>query len=187
MFNFTIKNEGPFSSQFLLTGKSNFLQAANFIQHLPYGRNANKYDLITLFSDQCGTCSTKHAVLKTLAMENKVPELRLMIGIYKMNASNTPPVSSALAHFNLEYIPEAHCYLRYKDSVLDYTKISKKPFNFLPDLLEEIEIYPDQISDYKVNYHRKFLSKWLLENPRLSYTPDEIWAIREKCILALSD
>jgi hypothetical protein len=187
MFNFEIKNEGPVSSQFLLRGKIDFLQAANFIQHLPYGRNANKHDLNTVFSDHCGTCSTKHAVLKTLADENQAFELRLIIGIYKMNASNTALVSPVLSRFNLDYIPEAHCYLKYRDTVLDYTKDSNKPFNFLPDLLEEQEIIPEQITDYKVNYHKQFLSKWISNNPQLNYTEEELWTIREKCIYALSE
>ena len=187
MFNFEIKNLGLISGLFLSKGISSFDLATKFIHQLPYGRNANKYDLTTIFIDQCGTCSTKHAILKELANENKVFDLRLLIGIYRMNGSNTPPAKPVLSHFNLDYIPEAHCYLKYQDSVLDFTKISEKPLEFLPDLLEEQEICPDQIADYKVNYHKQFLSNWLLENPRQAFTPDEMWAIRENCIRALSD
>lgn len=187
MFNFEIKDLGLISGLFLSKGISSFDLATKFIQQLPYGRNSNKYNLTTIFIDQCGTCSTKHAVLKALANENEFFDLSLMIGIYKMNESNTPPVKKVLSQFNLEYIPEAHCYLKYKDSILDYTKISKKPFEFLPDLMEEHEISPEQITDYKVNYHKQFLSNWLVENPQPAFTPDEMWAIREKCIRALSD
>ncbi len=187
MFNFEIKNEGQISGLFLSGGVTSFIQAANFIQQLPYGRNANKYDLTTIFSDQCGTCSTKHAVLKTLADENQIAGLYLMLGIYKMNASNTASVARVLSGFSLDYIPEAHCYLRYGNTVLDYTKNSIKPFDFLPDLLEELEISPGQITDYKVNYHKQFLSKWLLDNPQLLYNVEKFWTIREKCILALAN
>lgn len=187
MFNFEIKNEGEISMLFLSGGITSFFQAANFIQQLPYGRNASKNDLTSIFRDQCGTCSTKHAVLKTLADENMITGLNLMTGIYKMNAVNTVPVSTVLSRYNLDYIPEAHCYLKYGDTVLDFTKNSNKPFDFLPDLLEEHEISPGQITDYKVNYHKQFLIKWLLDNPHIPYNAEELWTIREMCIRALSD
>lgn len=187
MFNFEIKNLGLISGLFLSKGISSFDLATKFIHQLPYGRNANKYDLTTIFIDQCGTCSTKHAILKELANENKVFDLRLLIGIYRMNGSNTPPAKPVLSHFNLDYIPEAHCYLKYQDSVLDFTKISEKPLEFLPDLLEEQEISPDQITDYKVDHHRQYLFKWLCEHPDVHYNTEQIWSIREKCILSLSD
>lgn len=187
MVNFEITDVGLISHLFLSKGIFTFGQVAEYVHQLPYGRNANKHDLTTLFSEQCGTCSTKHAVLKTLADENDVSGLQLMIGIYRMNGKNTPPVAAVLSRSNLEYIPEAHCYLKYEDSVLDFTKISKKPFNFIPDLLEVHEILAEQITDFKVNLHRKFLASWLIENPQLQYNLDELWAIRELCIKALGE
>ncbi len=187
MLNFEITDAGLISQLFLSVGMTTFLQAAEYIKQLPYGRNANKRNLATIFSDQCGTCSTKHAVLKVLADENRISGLHLMIGMYRMNAKNTPPVAEVLSQFNLEYIPEAHCYLRFGDLILDYTKYGDKLFEFLPDLLEEKVITPEQIVDYKVNFHQWFMENWLIENPQLTYNLKELWTIRERCIQAIGD
>jgi len=49
------------------------------------------------------------------------------------------------------------------------------------NLLTEIEITPDEITEYKVRYHQDYLAKWL-EDEGLPYSLDEIWQIREECI-----
>jgi hypothetical protein len=140
-----------------------------------------------VFTDHCGTCSTKHALLKELALENKFKELKLMIGLFRMNKYNTPPITAKLLQHNLEYIPEAHCYLKYQDTILDLTKVNSKPSDFLDDLIEEIEILPEQITDYKVNYHKSYLTTWLHNNKHFNFTIDELWKIREQCIQDLAN
>jgi hypothetical protein len=183
--DFVIDADGKISNEFRKKNIFTFRQAAGFIRNLPYGRNANKSDLVTLFMDNCGTCGTKHGVLQLLAGENKFNGFKLTIGLFKMNAKNTPEVATTLKLNHLEYIPEAHCYLKWNGLILDYTKSHSKPSDFIDDLIEELEILPDQITDYKVNYHRSYLGKWLAEN-QIQLTLDEIWAIREQCIRDLA-
>lgn len=183
---FDIKSEGKISESFISKGIYNFRDAVEFIQNLPYGRNANKNELVSLFDDNCGTCSTKHALLKQLAEENDFKEIRLIVGLFKMNEKNTPEVDKTLKTHELEYIPEAHCYLRYKNQILDYTKQSSSPDDFISDLLEEIEIEPHLITDYKVNYHQEYLKSWLTSNAHIQKSLDEIWKIREQCIQDLA-
>ncbi|MBK7233947.1 MAG: hypothetical protein IPH93_17200 [Saprospiraceae bacterium] len=149
---------------------------------MPYGRNENKYDLLSLFSDQQGTCSTKHAILKTLANENDFLEIQLVIGLFKMNVLNTPQIQFILDNNHLNYIPEAHCYLKYRNNILDYTKSNSNPSTFFNDLIEEIEISPDQITDFKVSYHQNYLKSWILENSNFKYSFSQLWEIREQCI-----
>jgi len=53
-------------------------------------------------------------------------------------------------------------------------------------LLEEIEISPQQIADFKVQYHQTFLRNWIQQkNSPLSL--DQVWLIRESCIAALAN
>ncbi len=165
-----------------------FSDAITFVKQLPYKRNPNKNDLTTLFSDNCGTCSTKHALLKQLIDENQAntdfSEIKLMLGIFKMNAKNTPQIAEILSKNNLDYIPEAHNYLKFKDKNFDFTKSSSKPTNFEFDLLEELEISPHQITEFKVNYHKNYLTNWLqnIENKYLNIDFNALWIIREQCI-----
>jgi hypothetical protein len=185
-FDFTIHNKGSVSSRFLQQNIHSFVQAADFIKRLPYKRNANKNDLLTVFDDGHGTCSTKHAILKQLASENNKEDLVLMLGIFKMNGSNTPKIASTLEKHQLDYIPEAHNYFRHRNHILDFTFPHSSGNNFEQDLLEETIISIDQITDFKVAHHQHFLKKWLSENKQLPYSFEEIWKIREECIQQLS-
>lgn len=185
-FDFDIKATGIISTCFLNRNLDTFSQAAEFIKRLPYQRNHNKEDLSSVFTDQHGTCSTKHAILKQLATENNRNELQLALGIFKMNGQNTPKILGILQQYDIRYIPEAHNYLRYEGSILDYTFPTTTGNNFEQDLLEEIIIQPNQISNFKVAYHMAYLKKWLIENPDILYLFDEIWCIRELCIQQLS-
>lgn len=185
--NFDIKPTGQISKEFLDRNILTFEQAALFVKQLPYGRNADKKNLVSIFSDNCGTCSTKHALVKSLADENNFERIKLVVGLFRMDENNTPKISATLKKNMLEFIPEAHCYLKFEDIILDLTKVNSNPSDFLNDLIEEVEISPNQITDYKVNYHKNYLTSWLDTNKQLPYTLNEIWKIREQCIQDLSN
>ncbi|HEY1040637.1 MAG TPA: hypothetical protein VGF30_14585, partial [Bacteroidia bacterium] len=120
--NFEITSTYDISSEFIKRDLYTFHKAADFIKKLPYGRNTNKNDLLTVFNDGCGTCSTKHAVLKQVADKNNFLNIKLVMGIFKMNGNNTPAVAEVLKKHNLSYIPEAHNYLKFNNEIFDYTK-----------------------------------------------------------------
>jgi hypothetical protein len=185
LFDFDIKPTGIISTCFLNRNIHSFSQAAEFIKRLPYKRNKNKEVLTTVFFDQHGTCSTKHALLKQLATENSRNDLTLMLGIFKMNGHNTPKITHTLQQYNLSYIPEAHNYLRFEGRILDYTFPNSTGNDFEQDLLEEIIIQSNQINNFKVTYHTAYLKKWLIGN-FIPYSLEEIWDIRELCIQQLS-
>lgn len=180
--NFHIKSSEKISKEFMDRNIADFQSAVAFIRHLPYKRNLNKHKLETIFNDECGTCSTKHAILKQLALENDWKDVKLFIGLFKMNADNTPKTKLTLLQHQLDYVPEAHCYLKIGDDILDATKIHSRPEDFLNDLIEEIEILPSQITDFKVSYHKSYLQNWLNENETIKYNLNELWSIREQCI-----
>ena len=184
--DFNIVANDLISNEFRRMGITKFQEAATFIQYLKYGRNVDKENLATIFSDKCGTCSTKHAVLKTLAGENAFLHIGLRLGIFKMNAENTPKIAKTLEEARLKYIPEAHNFLRYNGHILDYTSTTSDAGSFEKDLLEETAISPEQIGTFKVNYHKRYLQKWLASEPSVKYSVNEIWSIREQCIKALS-
>ncbi len=185
--DFDIKSTGRISKEFVDRNILTFNQATLFVRELAYGRNADKNNLASVFADNCGTCSTKHALLKRLADENNFGAVKLIVGLFRMNKKNTPEISATLMQNDLDFIPEAHCYLKFQEQILDLTKINSKPTDFLDDLIEEIEISPDQITDYKVNYHKNYLVSWLDNNKQLNYTLNDIWKIREQCIQDLAN
>ncbi len=185
--DFKITSSQQISKQFISRNILNYSKAAEFILNLPYGRNTNKNDLLTVFTDGCATCGTKHALLKTLADENSFPGIQLILGLVKMNAKNTPEVGLTLEKNKLDYIPEAHNYLKYKGAILDHTKPNFQSTKDPENILEEIEIQPSQISDFKVVYHKNYLQNWLNSNPQIKLSLNELWVIREQCIKDLAD
>lgn len=184
MLDFQIQSTAVVSKEFKRQGIVSFAEALVFVKTVSYGRNINKSNPLCIFEDNKGTCSTKHALLKELANENGYSQLKLMLGLFKMNAINTPSVKKVLDKYDLAYIPEAHNYLKYNDTIIDCT--TTKQLNFQPFLLEETEIKTNQITEHKVAYHKQYLFNWL-KNNSLPYSEQEIWQIREACIAALSE
>ena len=180
--NFKIQDSGSISGIFLQKKISCFHDACKFVANLNYGRNADKNNLNTIVSDNCGTCSTKHALLKQLADENGYNHIKLVLGIFKMDSGNTKDVSQTLKKNKLEYIPEAHNYLKFENKIYDFTTSDSIAEDFENDLITEIEIEPMQISAFKVEFHKTYLQKWLQQNPKIKFNIEELWEIREQCI-----
>lgn len=181
-FDFDIlSSNGLISKTFLSSGINTFQKAGSWVSNLPYRRNHDKENELALFKDLCGTCSTKHAILKRLADENGKHELKLILGLFKMDDNSTPAIRDLLKEHNLPYIPEAHNYLRVSNYIMDFTGIGINETKFELDLLQEIEIQADQITDFKVQFHRTYLAQWI-KDYKIPYSLDELWSIREECI-----
>lgn len=172
----------PISEAFRKRGIYRFYEAIDFIKQLPYGRNADKKDLTSVFSDACGTCSTKHALLRQLSIENQISGIKLMLCIFRMHVHNSPRVAHTLSAHRLAFIPEAHNYLLAGNEIVDCTRRNASKDDFVNDLIMEIEIAPEQITAFKVNYHQNYLAQWLSGHPDLKYTLEEVYEIREQCI-----
>jgi hypothetical protein len=103
-----------------------------------------------------------------------------------MNESNTPGIGTSITNSSLDYIPEAHCYLNINGQRIDLTNPNSDINRINNDILSETDINPDQVAQYKVKYHKDYIQSWIVDhNIKLSF--DEVWAIREACIAALSD
>lgn len=162
-----------------------FEEACNYVKNLPYKRNSDKGNIYAVIEEIGGTCSTKHAYLKRISEEFSIQNVQLMLGIFMMNAENTPKIKSVLEKYNLIEMPEAHNYLRVKGIILDCTKRNASENDFVNELAQEIEIDPNQITDFKVQFHQDFLKKYLLQHSEIQYSLEKFWEIREECIFAL--
>ena len=156
-----------------------------FVKFLPYGRNSNRTDFELVLTEKKGSCSSKHGLLKKVADLNTIPNIKLILGIYKMNNSNTPNIGKVLIENAIDYIPEAHCYLKINGKRTDVTTFQSHFDKLRKDLVEELEIQPEQIAKFKVEYHKNFLKQWILEN-KIKIDFEKIWQIREQCIANLT-
>jgi hypothetical protein len=183
-----LKPGGLISTAFIAVGAHEYREAARHIGSLRYGRNSLLEDPLLVLREGRGTCSTKHALLRKLAIEQNIAAM-LILGIYEMNERNTPGVGSVLRSHGMVSLPEAHCYLSFNGKRIDATReIATTPQEGIARFLHEEEITPEQIGAYKIGIHRRFLRQWMQQyTAAAAYTFDELWEIREQCIIALSD
>ncbi len=167
-------------------GLDTWNKLTNYIQNIPYGRNENRGDFASVLTENKGTCSSKHVLLKRIADFNKIRDVKLIVAIYKMNNLNTPQIGSILTDNYIDWLPEAHCYLHLKNERFDFTFEKSSIHSIEKDILSETIFEPQEVLNYKVDYHKDFILKWLNENSNFM-TFDKIWEIREKCIESISN
>ena len=116
-----ITEAGGISRQFLTLGINRFQAACRYVHDLPYGYNSDRDDLMILFKEKMGTCTTKHAVAATLAGEWDLPVMK-HIGIYALTEAIVANANEILSEFRLPYVPMLHCFLVSGSHRVDLTE-----------------------------------------------------------------
>jgi len=170
--NKEIVDKDKVTQAFLNIGIPDIHRACEYVSKLPYGRTSEKSNYMLVLAERRGTCSTKHALIAALAWALKI-NVELTLGIYLMKESNTPGIGKILAHSGFDFLPEAHCYLKYLDKRIDLTGLTGNHIQ-IDEFLREEKIELFQIGDYKKTLHQNFIKQWMPENRF-----EEIWALRE--------
>ena len=97
----TFNRKGQLSQLALDNGLSNLEMCMAYLRKLPYGRNTHRDDLRLVFTEKKGTCSSKHAALKSIAIEQAISEVRFILCIYKMNVQNTSRIGPQIGTLDL--------------------------------------------------------------------------------------
>jgi hypothetical protein len=185
--NSTLAGGGAVTASFRRLGVADFHGAARHLQALPYGRISDRARPGLVLVENRGTCSSKHAVLAELAAEVGL-DVRLTLGIFEMSPRTHPELTAILARHRLAYVPEAHCYVRHRDSRIDITRQPTAAGAPIEGFLHEETITPAQTASYKVEVHRRFLAGWIARTADVQERSlDEIWRTREECIDALGE
>ncbi|MBX9578495.1 MAG: hypothetical protein K2W97_08500 [Chthoniobacterales bacterium] len=182
--NHPLSNQGSLSQEFIARGCTDWKEALCYVNKIPYARNSDANNFHLVFDEQCGTCSTKHALLVALAEEQQFP-LQLMMGLMEMTAEKFPVLETVLKKYDLTSVVETHCYLGYQGQRIDVTFPPKATYRVASDFLKEWTITPQEIGDIKIKLHQEEMKLWIAER-KISYTFEEMWKIREECIDALS-
>lgn len=180
-----LKKSGPLSKLALNQGVSNTEELLRNLRDIPYGRTPKKTELAQVWQFHRGTCSSKHALVKAIADEQGWRDVELILCIYKMNATNTPGIKTTLVGTGLSYIPEAHCYIKLRDTSIDITNSDSDIDNIKSDILHEESIEAEQIGAWKEEFHKSYINEWL-KSQKIDMSLDELWLVREACISNLS-
>lgn len=182
LVDFNIESEGKFSSLFREYQNLTFHQACSYVQNLKYGRISNRGDFSLVLKEEKGTCSSKHALLSELALENGMEDIELICGIYLMNTETNPKIAPILEKYQLSQIPECHVYFRYKNERFDFTGKGFDIKKVEPFIVREQRMEPNQSIEWKVKIHKNYIESWLKRKSDIAYSFDQLWSIREEII-----
>jgi hypothetical protein len=158
---------GPISKTFLDMGIRGFQEACGYVHGLPYGYNSDRDDLMILFKEKMGTCSTKHAVIASLAAELGLPISR-GVGIYPMTEAIVTGTDRILAEYGLPYVPMIHCFLEYENYRVDLTEGNRNGKNRpIDDFLYTDRVAATISAKDEYMIYRKALSDVILKRPEL--------------------
>ncbi|WP_319407937.1 hypothetical protein [uncultured Desulfosarcina sp.] len=162
-----LEPSGVVSRRFLSIGLETFLAACRYVYELPYGYNADRDDLMSLFKENKGTCTTKHAVIATLAAELNLP-VEKNIGIYAMTESIVTGTDSILEKFGLPYVPMIHCFLTDGDHQVDLTEGNANGKNrSIDDFLHTETVIPNISAKDEYLKYRNALKNFILKQTEL--------------------
>ncbi len=157
-----IAKAGIMSEKFLGLGINRFIEACRYVHELPYGYNTNRDDLMILFKENRGTCTTKHAVIATLAEELKIP-IEKNVGVYAMTEKIVSGTNEILMKYNLPYVPMVHCFLVYGNHRIDLSEGNNNGKNCpIDDFLYTARVEPNISAKDEYLLYRKALKNHIL-------------------------
>lgn len=180
---------GKFLSEiFLDLGINRFSDACEYVHELPYGYNTNREDLLILFKEKMGSCTTKHAVIATLAEELALP-IKKSIAIYAMTEALVTGTDPILKKYNLPYIPMIHCLLTYQTFSVDLTEGNQNGKNRpIRDFLFTQAVAPNISAKKEYLLYRKTLMEQILKRQALKgITIKQILLAREEGLTLLKN
>jgi hypothetical protein len=159
---------GVVTEKFLSLGISGFRAACDYLQQLPYGYNSDRDERMILFKEKMGTCTTKHAVAATLAVELNLPVAK-HIGIYAMTEAIVQNAGDILIRFGLPYIPMVHCFLQYETHRVDLTEGNRNGKKCAIDhFLFTTPVAPDISAKQEYLLYRQTLEQKILKRDEMS-------------------
>jgi len=160
--NAAIKAEGPVSGKFMSLGINGFIDACRYVHELPYGYNSDRDDLMILFKQKFGSCTTKHAVIATLAAESGLP-IKKAIGIYAMTEEIVTGTGKILDTYGLPYVPMLHCFLVYGKNRVDLTESNNNgKKRSIEDFLYTKNVIPNISAKDEYLLYRKALKDYIM-------------------------
>jgi hypothetical protein len=186
--NAPIAGEGLVAGEFKRLGIDRFHDACRYVHQLPYGYNSDRDDLLILFKEGFGSCTTKHAVIATLAKELSLPVVK-NIGVYAMTEKIVTGTEDVLREFGLPYLPMVHCFLAYDDFRVDLTEGNRNGKNCaINAFLFTGQVVPNISAKDEYLLYRKVLKEHILVRPEFEGTDiKRVLQAREKGLKRLKD
>jgi len=162
-----IVGNGPMARTFLNMGIKDFHNACRYVHELPYGYNSDREELMILFRENKGSCTTKHAVIATLAAELQI-DIDKHIGIYPMTEALVTGSKGILDRYRLPYLPMVHCFLVFEAHRVDLSEGNRNGKNGpIDEFLYTTKVAPWISAKDEYLRYRKALTEHVLLQPEL--------------------
>ncbi len=171
-----IKPLGEISRKFLELGINSFKQACDYVHNIEYGYNTNYNDRLIFFKEKKGICTSKHAVIASLAEDLNIP-LYKHVGVYKFTEEISTGANEILKKYKIPYVPMVHCFLVYRNLQFDLTEGNCNGKNTTIDEL----IYEEKVEPFISGKDEYLLFKRVLKKQILP--SKEMEGIKERRIL----
>ncbi len=165
-----ITNKGIISPTFINLGINTFWDACKYVHDVPYRYNSTTEDILILFKEGFGSCTTKHAVIATLGEELNIPVYK-MIGIYAMTEDIVTGTNLILEKYHLPYLPMIHCFLIYDSYKVDLTDGNNNGKNrSIEEFLFTEKVIPNFSEKDEYLLYRKALKNHILNRKEMKGT-----------------
>lgn len=177
-----INANGPFCRKFLELGIESFRSACYWVKNLAYGYNSDRNDPYILFTENRGVCSTKHSTIGLLAVELGLPVTKFL-GFYKLNDSIITGINAVLEPYQIDYIPQIHCFLGNGTTFVDLTEGNCTGKNkLLEDYDLIVKVKPDLSESEQMGmYHFGLEYYKMTDNAFKAFGNDELVRILKEC------
>jgi hypothetical protein len=148
-------------------GINDFHHACRYVNELPYGYNSDRDDLMILFKENKGSCTTKHAVIATLAAELEIA-IDKHIGIYAMTEALVTGTQNILDRYKLPYLPMVHCFLVFEAHRVDLSEGNQNGKNGpIDDFLYTEKVIANIPGKDEYLLYRRAINEHILTRPEL--------------------
>jgi hypothetical protein len=178
----SIQPHGSVCKIFLEHEITSIQAACRYVKAMPYGPNSNNEDSLILFEENRGTCTTKHGAIARLAAELRL-EIYKTLGFYRLNDEIVTGVNAIIQPYGLNFIPQIHCFLRYKTFHIDLTEGNCNGKNkTIDDYDFTVEVKPDLTHAEQETYYMSYLEQYFTIEPKLAEVgASNIRNLLEKC------
>lgn len=167
--NFEILSNGPISSYLKNKKVNDFKSTIIFLKSNPIELKDLQEIVVKDVEETMSITSKIHAVLATLAVENEIEEIELMMGIFLVNQNIFPELENYFKDKDYSNIALTTSYLKISDKRIDFSSSKQILEKITSKIIREQRMDPHQSKEWKEKIYEDYIHKWFKRNPSITY------------------
>ena len=185
--NFEILSNGPISSYLKNKKVNDFKSTIIFLKSNPIELKDLQEIVVKDEEETMSITSKIHAVLATLAVENEIKEIELMMGIFLVDQNAFPELENYFKDKDYTNIALTTSYLKFNNKRIDFSSSKQILETIAPKIVREQRMDPHQSKEWKEKIYEDYIQKWLKRNPSITYPIEKILKEEKNLIELISN